>query len=179
MEQTLLELAKAAIEERFGGAPIDKEAYYRRDAQLREQRAVFVTLKQEGQLRGCIGSLIPHRSLLEDIIANARAAAFSDPRFMPLEADEWRQTQIELSLLGLPYAIEYGDEADLRTKVRPGIDGVILELEGRRATFLPSVWEELETFELFFAHLCRKAGLEQGCLARHPHISLYQAQKII
>ncbi|MBN2896409.1 MAG: AmmeMemoRadiSam system protein A [Campylobacterales bacterium] len=179
MEQLLLALAKAAIAERFGGAPIDKEAYYRGDARLRERRAVFVTLKQAGRLRGCIGSLTPHRSLLEDVIANARAAAFSDPRFRPLEADEWPQTQIELSLLSLPYAIEYRDEADLRTKVRPRVDGVILELGGRRATFLPSVWEELETFELFFAHLCAKAGLEQGCLVRHPQISLYQSQKII
>ncbi len=179
MERILLELAKAAIEEAFGGSPIDTQMYYRRYPQLLEHRALFVTLRLDGRLRGCIGSLQPHRRMLEDLIANARAAAFDDPRFSPLSAEEFARVTIELSLLSLPYEITYRDEADLRGKIRPGIDGVILELGGRRATFLPSVWEELSTFELFFAHLCQKAHLPGACLSQHPRISLYQAQKII
>ena len=180
MQQKLLELARASIAEAFDPAQkVDVNAWLREYPELGEKRAVFVTLNLGGALRGCIGSLLPHRSLLEDVMDNAKAAAFRDPRFMPLDLEEFEDIEIELSLLSLPYEIIYKNTADLKKKIRPGIDGVILNFHGYQATFLPSVWEQLPTFELFFEHLCKKAGLDGECLSRHPEISLYQAQKVV
>ena len=109
---------------------------------------------------------------------NARAAAFHDSRFPPLSADELPRVDIEISLLSEPAPLPWTDIADLRRKIIPGEHGVILRLDGRRATFLPSVWERLPDFDTFFAHLCPKAGLEPTCLTRHPEIFTYVAEKI-
>jgi uncharacterized protein len=180
MEHELIRLARESILEVFDPEQkIDRLVWLCRYPELSEERAVFVTLNAQGNLRGCIGSLLPHRSLLEEVIANAKAAAFRDPRFAPLSMEEFETIDIELSLLSLPYELEYSDVDDLKHKIRPGIDGVILRLGDHQATFLPSVWEQLPSFELFFEHLCHKAGLEGLCLQQHPEISLYQAKKIV
>jgi len=121
--------------------------------------AAFVTLTQDDRLRGCIGSLVAHRALRDDVIANARAAAFDDPRFMPLQADELAHTRIEVSVLSVPAPMSFSSRADALAKLRPGIDGVILSAARRRATFLPQVWDELPEPASFIAHLFRKAGL--------------------
>lgn len=126
---------------------------------LREHRASFVTLTLEGQLRGCIGSLLPHRPLAEDIMHNARASAFQDPRFAPLTRGEFERIGVEVSLLSLPKRMQFSDHADLVSKLQPGIDGVIVEHGNRRSTFLPQVWEQLQDAEAFLAHLKAKAGL--------------------
>jgi AmmeMemoRadiSam system protein A len=110
-------------------------------------------------------------------VANGEAAAFDDPRFPLLTKEEFEKIDIEVSLLTVPYPLEYDDIEDLRRKIRPGVDGVVLRLEGRQATFLPQVWEELNDFDHFFAHLCLKAGLPQNCLAYHPQIFVYQVEK--
>jgi len=179
MDKVLLALAKHAIAEAFGDEQeIDKEAMIAEYPELGEKRAVFVTLNLNGQLRGCIGSLIPHRMLIDDIISNARSAAFRDPRFAPLSEEEFKKIELEISLLSIPYELEYSDIADLKSKVRPGIDGVILQHHNNQATYLPSVWEQLPHFEDFFHYLCQKAGLGGDCLKAHPNIRLYQAKKI-
>ncbi|MBN2768575.1 MAG: AmmeMemoRadiSam system protein A [Campylobacterales bacterium] len=174
----LLNLARNAISDvLYGTHSVDnklKEKY----GELQELRATFVTLNLSGNLRGCIGSLVARRSLFDDIVENAKAAAFSDPRFLPLSVEEFKNIEIEISLLTPPKALQYSDRGDLKNKLRVGIDGIILKSDGYQATFLPSVWEQLPTFELFFAHLCAKAGLEQDCLQRHPDIYVYQAKKI-
>jgi AmmeMemoRadiSam system protein A len=175
----LIKLANASIIEAFdSNRALDREAWIEKYPELEEKRAVFVTLNLNGQLRGCIGSLIPHRALVDDVISNAKSAAFRDPRFPPLSLDEFEKVDMEISLLSVPYDLEYDDVNDLKQKVRPGIDGVILALGSNQATFLPSVWEQLPTFESFFSHLCQKAGLGADCLRAHPDIRLYQAQKI-
>ena len=180
MDEVLLALAKNSILEEFDNKhKIDKEAMIREYPKLQEKRAVFVTLNLHGELRGCIGSLIPHRSLIDDIIYNAKSAAFRDPRFAPLSEDEFKDVEIEISLLSVPYEIEYKDIAELKSKIRPGIDGVILQHHHNQATYLPSVWEQLPTFEEFFGYLCQKAGLGADCLKAHPFISVYQARKIV
>ncbi len=180
MEKALLELARAAIAEEFDSkVVIDRNAWMSRFPQLANKQAVFVTLNLNHQLRGCIGSLLPHRPLIDDVISNAKAAAFRDPRFVMLTPEEFAHVEIEISLLSIPYELPYENEADLKKKIRPGVDGVILNLHGNQATFLPSVWEQLPTFEAFFAHLCRKAGLGDSCLKAHPDIRLYQARKIV
>ena len=176
--KALIGYARQAIAARFGlQPPVDTERLKREDSALAAERATFVTLTLGGRLRGCIGSIVPHRPLIDDLVANAAAAAFSDPRFSPLSVEEFEKTAVEVSLLTVPAPLAYTDVADLRSKIRPGIDGVILALNGRQATFLPQVWEELNDFDLFFAHLCLKAGLPQGCLAHHPQIYTYQVEK--
>ncbi len=180
MQHELVKLANASIMEVFDPQRvIDRREWLEKYPELAQKRAVFVTLNIAGRLRGCIGSLLPHRPLLDDVISNAKSAAFRDPRFAPLSLEEFETVDIEISLLGIPYDLEYTDIADLKSKIRPGVDGVILSLNSNQATFLPSVWEQLPTFELFFEHLCHKAGLGSACLKAHPDIRLYQAQKII
>lgn len=151
----LLALARDAINQamdlpRSGASPTPD---------LATNGACFVTLRINGELRGCIGSLEAHRPLAADLEANARAAALDDPRFPPLSRREWRQTELEVSELS---AIEWRDcpnEEDARAWIRPGEDGVVLAASGHRATFLPQVWRQLPEFGRFFAELRRKAGL--------------------
>lgn len=126
---------------------------------LAELRACFVTLEQEGELRGCIGSLEPRTTLGEDISHNAWAAAFRDPRFKPLQAGEIDTLTIQVSVLGRTEAIDFDSEADLIRQLRPGVDGLILQDRNARGTFLPSVWKSLPDPVQFLSHLKLKAGL--------------------
>lgn len=121
--------------------------------------ASFVTLTQDGHLRGCIGSLQAWRALHDDVADNARSAAFRDPRFPPLRAAELDITRIEVSVLSAPAPMEFASQADALSQLRPGTDGLILAAGGRRATFLPQVWDELPDPSQFVAQLLRKAGL--------------------
>ena len=128
-------------------------------AELREHKATFVTLHRHQQLRGCIGMLKPMRPLAEDIAQNAWSAAFRDPRFSPMSAEEMDDLDIHISILGKPELMEFNDEKDLVSKIRPGVDGLILEDGFNRGTFLPSVWESLPDAADFVSHLKLKAGL--------------------
>ena len=121
--------------------------------------ATFVTLKMNGQLRGCIGTLMAHRPLVDDVMGNALSAAFRDPRFSPVTAYEYMKLKISISLLTDPEEITFSSEEDLLSKIRPGVDGLILADGNKRGTFLPSVWEDLPSKELFWSHLKNKAGL--------------------
>ena len=180
-KRILPEIARMAIADAFGASNLTSDAPSRLIAdypELAEKRAVFVTLKKNGALRGCIGSILPVRPLIEDVIENARAAAFRDSRFPPLQPDELEEVTVEISLLTVPQPLPYADVEDLRRKIRPGVDGVIIRLDGRQATFLPSVWEQLPDFDRFFTHLCMKAGLPGDCLRMHPEVFVYQAEKI-
>jgi uncharacterized protein len=131
-------------------------------AELMEKRATFVTLTIGGQLRGCIGMLEACRPLAEDVAANAVAAAFEDPRFEPLTEKEFTKLNIHISVLSPPEEMDFFSEEDVLSRIRPGIDGLILQDGYHRGTFLPSVWEELPQKELFWAHLKHKAGLPSG-----------------
>lgn len=139
--------------------------------------ATFVTLTQDDHLRGCIGSLEAHRTLDADVRANARAAAFADPRFSPMRAAELTRTRVEVSLLTPAVPIEYTNEADAVRKLRPGIDGVIFEWQGRRGTFLPQVWENLKEPHLFLNLLKQKAGLPTDFWAPDVKLYRYEVQK--
>lgn len=121
--------------------------------------AVFVTLKRGGALRGCIGSPAAHRPLAIDVAENAFAAAFRDPRFEPLTEAELDGLELSIAVLTPPAAIGVDDEADLLRQLRPHVDGLIIESQGRRALFLPAVWEQLREPAVFLAHLKHKAGL--------------------
>ncbi len=179
-EQTLLEIAKKAVLEELEGVRlINKDEYYARFPQLKEKGATFVTLTtSDGELRGCIGTLEAHRPLLEDIISNAKAAAFNDYRFAPLTREEFDDIKFEVSILSQPEQVDYFDEEDLQDKIIPFEDGIVLVYGGYRATFLPQVWEKLPEFDEFFRHLCLKAGLSANCLEFHPDIYKYNVKEI-
>lgn len=124
--------------------------------------ASFVTLHLNGCLRGCIGQLEPTRLLGEDVRQNAIAAAFHDPRFLPLSVEEWPHIELEVSVLGPVSYTACPTLAECLQQITPFEDGVILASGLHRATFLPQVWEQLPEPEQFLAHLLAKAGLPAG-----------------
>ena len=171
---TLIAVARAAIEERlFGKAAARLEAPW-----LERPGATFVTLLKDGELRGCIGSLEATRPLAQDVAENALAAAFRDPRFPELGAAEWPQCQVEVSLLSVAKPIRFTDGADLLRQIRAGEDGLILEADGRRATFLPQVWEGVPDKRAFLGQLLRKAGLPPDTRLETCTISRYRVTKL-
>jgi hypothetical protein len=172
--RALLAIARNSIEAALGAAapmPLPDEPW------LKPARASFVTLTQDGGLRGCIGSLEAQRPLGEDVSHNARAAALSDPRFAPLTAEELASTRIEVSLLSTPKQVAFADHADLIAQLRPREDGLILECGSARGTFLPQVWENLPDPEKFIAELKRKAGLSPDVSTAKCRIQRYHVLK--
>lgn len=144
---------------------------------LDEFAATFVTLKIDGELRGCIGSLKAHKSLLSDLQDNAVSAAFHDPRFPPLSTDELERISIEVSLLTEPEPIRFDGEDDALAQLRPHTDGIIFECGSFRSTFLPQVWEQLPEPATFMAHLKQKAGLPAGFWSNDVHLYRYEVEK--
>lgn len=171
--QLLTDMARAAIASKFTGKPVT--VLY--PDWFKEPGATFVTLTQNGQLRGCIGSLEAHRPLGDDLLENARAAAFRDPRFAPLTAEELPRTRVEVSILSASTPIAFQDEADLLRQLRPGVDGIVLEYGRHRATFLPQVWEQLPDPRRFMAHLKQKAGLAADFWSNDLRIARYTVDK--
>ncbi|MDR1851593.1 MAG: AmmeMemoRadiSam system protein A [Propionibacteriaceae bacterium] len=169
--QLLISLARASIAGKFHPTDELPDADF-----LRQPGASFVTLTKHGQLRGCIGSLEAWRKLGDDVRSNARSAAFSDPRFYPVSEDELADIRIEVSVLTAPAALEFAGQSDALAKLRPGTDGVILRAGGRRATFLPQVWEELPSPGEFMAQLKRKAGLPADYWSDDVELEIYQVQ---
>jgi len=178
-EKELIRLAKDAIREVLFQIPLlNKAELIEQYPLLNQPKATFVTLMLNGQLRGCIGSLVAHRTLYDDLINNAKSAAFKDPRFNPLTQKEFEFVEVELSLLSEPQKLLYDSVENLKAKIHPNIDGVILHYGNHQATFLPQVWEQLPTFELFFEHLCAKAGVSVACLQDNAMIYTYKVDKI-
>ncbi len=157
-QQDLLRLAVDSIEMGLKGTQleVDLTVYSRA---LRDPGASFVTINVRDELRGCIGSLEIKRALVIDVVKNARAAAFDDPRFSVLTQEEFENLHIHISVLSLPETIECASEDELVRQLRPGVDGVILEDGASRATYLPSVWEVLPDPQKFLRQLKCKAGL--------------------
>jgi AmmeMemoRadiSam system protein A len=153
----LLQIARAAIAESLELSVAEKKL--EDEDWLQQKGACFITLMQQDQLRGCIGTLDAHRPLLDDVKANAKAAAFKDTRFSPLTSDELNTTQIELSLLSPIQALSFSTEQDALSQLQPGIDGLVFEYGYQRSTFLPQVWEQLPDAKNFLAHLKHKADL--------------------
>ena len=123
-------------------------------------RATFVTLTENERLRGCIGSLKPHRPLIDDALANAAQAAFADPRFSPLKESELIGLHLDVSILSHPRPLPAGSESELAAALEPDRDGLILTAGKRRALFLPSVWRHVLDARAFVRALKAKAGFE-------------------
>lgn len=169
----LLPIARAAIARELGHEhPADEDAPW-----LRAHGACFVTLRQEGRLRGCIGTLKAHRALLEDVKSNARSAAFRDPRFPPLARHELDSTRVEISLLSALEAIASTDEDHALAQLRPGVDGLVFEYGHHQSTFLPQVWEDLPDAAEFLATLKQKAGLPPDFWDAEVKLARYTVSK--
>jgi AmmeMemoRadiSam system protein B/AmmeMemoRadiSam system protein A len=171
----LIPIARAAIGNIFGLVFATDESH----GFLREQAATFVTLNRHGRLRGCIGSLQAHRPLLDDVKANAKAAAFLDPRFEALTQTEFATTRVEVSLLSPAQPMPVTSEADALQKIRPGTDGLILQHAERRATFLPQVWDNIGEPAEFLRHLKLKAGLSAAFWAPDIQLARYTVTKYV
>jgi AmmeMemoRadiSam system protein B/AmmeMemoRadiSam system protein A len=169
----LLSIARTSIEDALFDNPRAKQCA----CWLAQAGATFVTLTKAGALRGCIGSLEPARPLGEDVAHNALAAAFRDPRFPALGAAEWPQCRVEVSLLSTPKPLRFADEADLLAQIREGEDGLILQADGKRGTFLPQVWESLPDKRAFLGELIRKAGLPEDTRITRCKLSRYRVFK--
>ncbi len=158
-QRILLEIARQSIENGYKtGYPLGVNL---RDypVELIQPRATFVTLEKNHQLRGCIGMLEAVFPLVEDVSENAFSAAFKDPRFPPVQKNEIAILEIHISVLSEPEPITFSSEQDLLTKIRPQIDGLILQDNSHKGTFLPSVWQTLPDKQQFLRHLKNKAGL--------------------
>jgi len=131
-------------------------------SKLSETRACFVTLTENGELRGCIGHIMPQEPLYQAVVDNARNAALRDPRFLPVQPGETGKIKIEISVLTVPKPLSFTSPEDLLAKLQPGQDGVVLELGDRGATYLPQVWEQLPDKVEFLNHLSEKAGGAPG-----------------
>jgi uncharacterized protein len=168
----LLAHARAAIELKLG-LPVHETHDH---PSLHAPGASFVTLIQHGTLRGCIGHLQPIQPLGKDVHDNAQAAAFRDPRFMPVEIDEWPDIKIEVSVLGPTTFTRCPTEEDCLRQIVPRQDGVILVSGARQATFLPQVWEHFHEPQEFIAHLMQKAGLPVSLWPSDMQVGRYQVQ---
>lgn len=178
-KSTLIRLAREAIECGVNGqklSPLDESSL---SFHLREQGASFITLTVHGQLRGCIGALEPYQPLADDVREHAVAAALQDPRFPPVQPEELNAIKIEVSRLTRPIPLEYDDADDLLTKLHPDVDGVILrDVTGRRATFLPQVWEKIRNPAEFMDNLCHKMGMgHDSWRSRHFDVLIYQVEE--
>ena len=171
--QVLLPLARAAIaaELGLGGAASEDQPW------LRQQGACFITLMRDEKLRGCIGTLRPHRPLADDVKANAVAAAFRDPRFTPLTAEDFAAVAVEISVLSVLQPMSFSDEPDALRQLRAGVDGLVFEYGHHTSTFLPQVWEDLKEPTDFLAHLKYKAGLPPDFWDKEVRLSRYTVFK--
>jgi AmmeMemoRadiSam system protein A len=145
---------------------------------LRAKRASFVTLRRNGKLRGCIGTLEADVPLVVGVAENAFKAAFRDPRFSPLAEGDLSEIESHISVLSSLERVEVSSESDLLAKLRPGVDGVVLRQGLQRGTFLPSVWEELPDAAQFVRQLKRKAGLPAEHWSDTLEVWRYTAESI-
>lgn len=173
-QEQLLKIARRSIAQGFttGAAPrLEIEDY---DLELREAAAVFVTLTREGDLRGCVGSLQAVDALVQAVATAAYNSAFLDRRFEPVRPDELDQLSIEISILSPLQPVEVESRAQLLQSLRPGVDGLVIEDRGRRATFLPKVWDNLGSPQAFVEQLLLKAGLPAEYWSDSIRVQRYQ-----
>jgi AmmeMemoRadiSam system protein A len=169
----LIRIARESVTEALGLCSASRYE----ETWLHESGACFVTLMRRGELRGCVGSVRAFRSLFDDVWSNARASAFHDSRFPPVSRQELAEISVEVSLLSAPEPLYCEGEEEALRRLRPGIDGVILEAGPCRATFLPQVWEQLPEPREFLLHLKRKAGLGLSYWSREMQLYRYTVFK--
>lgn len=178
----LLTLARASVIATARGQSLPEPSA--EPDELARPGASFVTLKrrQAGEagegLRGCIGSLEAVRALAADVVHNAAAAAARDPRFPPVTPEELEGLEVTVAVLTPPEPLAFASEAELLSRLRPGEDGLVLEAEGHRGTFLPAVWESLPEPAEFLRQLRRKAGLPSDFPLERAHLERYTSHTV-
>jgi len=170
----LLRLARASIE--YGWMhnhplPIDCDHL---PSELTKLRSTFTTLRRDGELRGCCGTLEAVHPLARDVTHTAFQAAFADPRFEPLGGDELAAVRLEVAVLSPLEPLGVADEAELLQRLRPGTDGLVIVADGRRATLLPKVWDALPEPRQFVAALKAKCGLERDSWSQRYEFLRYR-----
>jgi len=175
-EDVLLKLARDTLNQYYedGSRPeIEENAL---TPKMKKLSGCFVTLNKNGDLRGCVGHILPQVPLYECVIENALNAALHDTRFNPVAKDEVPDLHIDVSVLTLPEKMTYSSPDDLLRKLVPGRDGVVLKVRGRQSTYLPQVWEQLPDKEEFLTSLCRKQGSSGDCWKSGAEVEVYRAQ---
>lgn len=171
--RVLLPLARTAIATQLGLSRQENEG----PQWLWQQGACFITLTRDAKLRGCVGTLRAHRALAVDVEANAVAAAFRDPRFAPLNADELASISLEISLLSALETMTFAGESEALAQLHAGTDGIVFEYGHHTSTFLPQVWEDIREPAEFLAHLKYKAGLPPDFWDPTVRLSRYTVSK--
>lgn len=174
-QKVLLQLARAAIGNTLNRPPQDLQKFIKKE--FKEKRGIFVTLHLDGNLKGCIGHLDAADSIYNNVVYLSRAAAFHDVRFSPLTEDEFNRVKIEISILSIPKKLKEDNTENMVNSLRPGVDGVILKIGSRSATFLPQVWDQLPDRKSFMDHLCIKVGVAGYDWLNTPiELSIYQVE---
>ena len=177
-KEILLELARSSIQAQLNGDPLPDITISDYSDRLQEFGACFVTLTKKDMLRGCVGSIEATQPLVLDVRDRAVSAAFQDYRFPNLTAQELEEVSIEISCLSKPEQLTYSSIDELTLLLRPGIDGVILRDQTRRATFLSQVWDQLPKPEIFLGRLCLKMGLDDmAWRSGLMKVEIYQVDK--
>jgi hypothetical protein len=161
--KALLELARRAVEAKVkqGTSPAAPLALLARYPRLALPRATFVTLHEQGKLRGCVGTLVADEPLAASVVHSAEGAAVKDPRFQPVRPEELGRLELTVSVLEPPRSLNTSGPGLLETlAARPGL---VIAYQGRRSVFLPEVWEDLPEPEQFLGHLCEKQGSPSDC----------------
>ena len=174
----LLQIARKAIKCVVNKKEFPKLELSTLPQRLKEQGASFVTLTLDGNLRGCIGALQASQPLVLDVQEHAVAAATEDYRFRPVSSQEVAALVIEISRLSPSQELEYSSPNDLLSKLRPGVDGVVLRRGFQRATFLPQVWENIADPSDFLTQLCFKMGVPGDLWKKEPlQVQIYQVEE--
>jgi len=172
----LLKLARQTLESYFENKRLEVNEDIKK--KYSKKQACFVTLIKNSELRGCIGSIYPHQELWKDVIENTKNAAFSDPRFLPLEKEELKEIKIEISVLSPLKKIDYKNIEELKEKIYK--KGVLIKKGFLSATYLPQVWEILKDKDEFLNSLCLKAGLAEDSWKKlRLEVFIYTVKKTI
>lgn len=179
-QNILLDLGRNTLERVTRGQPPPDVDLDELPPALAEDRACFVTLRRrvDGALRGCTGTLVARHPLAQEVVSMTIQTAFSDPRFRPVSEDEVSGLHLEISVLTPPQPLPFDDSEDLLNKLRPGVDGVTLKLDNRRATFLPQVWESYPDPRVFLSLLSEKMGRAPDAW-RNPQLEVETYQAVI
>jgi hypothetical protein len=177
-QKTLLMIAREALEKSVHGEPLPEVRLDKLPPPLQVDGASFVTLTIDDRLRGCIGTLEAYQPLAKDVQEHAVAAALQDFRFPNVQPAELPQIEIEVSVLSPREPLVCDEPEKLIQKIRPGVDGVVLQDGFRKATFLPQVWEKLPDPENFLSQLCKKMGASGDLWREKPlRVFTYQVQE--
>lgn len=170
-QKFLLSLARDAIRHKLHTGKILEKKKDVKDPSLSRKQGAFVTLKVDGELRGCIGYPLPYKPLTETIIEVATMASTEDYRFAPLSPEEFERTTIEISVLSLPEEVE-----DIK-EIEVGKHGLIISRDVHKGLLLPQVpvehgWD----LETYLRHACLKAGLDEDEWKKGAKIEVFSAQ---